>query len=344
MKEAIDSIISPLLTKYIHMGVVVGILDGKQTAVFGYGQVSEARPMLPDGNTFFEIGSITKVFTALLLANMVEEGLVSLDTPVQELLPAFPNLPKEITLLRLATHTSGLPRLPSNFNSSAARNPRNPYAAYSLASLHAYLSSYKSSPSSTYPPSYLYSNLGFGILGYALGQKLGMSYEQAILSRICHPLGLSETEFTLTAEQSARLATPHTAEGKPTLNWDSPALGGAGALRSTSQDMLRFLAANLGQFPTSLQSAWDLCHQIQIENPNPYLAGIALGWHVRWLNPERSQTYWWHNGGTGGYHSFTGFVKRNQSGVIILSNYGLGSDSEIDNIGVAVLKWLSNAH
>lgn len=345
MKEAVDSLISPLLAKYTCIGVVVGIVDGEQTAVFGYGKVSEARPVVPDGETLFEIGSITKVFTALLLASMVEEGLVALDTPLYVLLPAFPNLPEEMTLLRLATHTSGFPRLPSNLFWSAIRNLRNPYAYYSPARLHAYLARYKGAPSPSNPPSYLYSNLGFGVLGYALGQKLGIPYEQAVISRLCEPLAMFDTRCTLTAHQQQRLATPHTAKGKPTLNWDLPTLAGAGALRSTAQDMLRFLAASLGQISTPLQSALDLCLKIQVENPVPQsdITGIALGWHVSSLDQDRSLVYW-HNGGTGGYRSFTGFIKENGCGVVVLSNYGLASMPEIDHIGLAVLKLLSSSH
>lgn len=338
MKEAIDSLISPLLSKYAHIGVVVGVVDGAQTDVFGYGKISEARPVVPDGETLFEIGSITKVFTAILLASMVEEGLISLDTPLHELLPAFPNLPKEMTLLRLATHTSGFPRLPSNLFWSAIRNLRNPYAHYSPARLYAYLARYKGAPSK---PSYLYSNLGFGVLGYALGQKLGIPYEQAVISRICEPLAMFDTRCTLTAHQQQRLATPHTAKGKPTLNWDLPTLAGAGALRSTAQDMLRFLAANLGQTSTPLRPVPDLCLEIQVERPVPQsdIAGIALGWHISSLDEDK--LVYWHNGGTGGYRSFTGFIKENGSGVVVLSNYGLGSTPEIDQLGLAVLKLLS---
>ncbi|QBD76134.1 class A beta-lactamase-related serine hydrolase [Ktedonosporobacter rubrisoli] len=342
MKEAIDSLIYPLLTKYAHIGIVVGIIAGKQTAVFGYGKVNKASPAIPEGETLFEIGSITKVFTALLLANMVEEGLVSLDTPVRALLPMFPNLPEEMTLLRLVTHTSGLPRLPANFFRFAGWKPRNPYANYSPARLYAYLSKYKAPPEPQKPPSYLYSNLGFGVLGQALGQKLGTSYEQAVIDRICAPLGLSDTHFTLTAEQQQRLAAPHTARGKLTLNWDFATMAGAGALRSTARDMLRFLAAHLGQFSTPLQPALDLCLKIQVEKPVPQsqLLGVALGWHVSATGQKPARIYW-HNGGTGGYSSFMGFVKEGGRGVVILSNYGLTSEPEIDQLGMAVLKLLS---
>ena len=347
-REALDSLISPLLAKYARIGIVVGIIEKGQMAIFGYGKVSEARPTAPDGRTLFEIGSNTKVFTALLLAIMVEEGLVSLDTPVRELLPAFSSLPQEMTLLRLATHTSGFPRLPSNLLWFAARNPRNPYAKYPLSRLRAYLSKYRAIPSSTNPPVYLYSNLGFGVLGYALGQKLGISYEQAVLKRICEPLGMSDTCFVLTAEQQQRLATPHTLKGKPTPNWDFLTLAGAGALRSTAQDMLRFLAAHLGQFPTPLQSALDLCQKIQVEQPvsQGTLVGVALGWHFSSLG-QGQPLMCWHNGGTGGYKSFMGFVRANASGVVILSNYGLAYDQGVDMIGEMgkkILELLMNSH
>ncbi len=343
MKTTIDPLISPLLARYQHLGLVVGLQSGDRSVVYGYGTLDETRLTLPNERTVFEIASITKVFTATLLATMVEEGLVSLDEPLASLLPECPDLPQEITLRRLATHTSGLPRLPSNLFTTPGHDPRNPYAHYTPTQLYAYLATYRGDTERTSPGTYTYSNLGAGVLGDVLARKLGLSYEQAIVQRICNPLGMPDTRNILTAEQHQRLATPHTATGEPTLNWDCPTLAGAGGLRSTAQDLLTFLAANLGSLSTPLQSALRQCHEIVVEHSPPQsdLLGIALGWHVSQLKVTGNAVHW-HAGGSGGYRTFAGFHLASQSGVVILSNYYYDSETDINPIGKTLLDWLSS--
>lgn len=343
MKGTVDALVSPLLAQQQHLGLVVGLQIGNRSVVYGCGALDETRSTVPNERTVFEIGSINKVFTATLLATIVEEGRVFLNTPLRSLLPECPDLPQEITLLRLATHTSGLPRLPSNLSEIPGFNPRNPYAHYTPAHLYAYLATYRGDTQGTQPGIYAYSNLGGGVLGDVLARTLGLSYEQAIVQRICDPLGLPDTRSILTAEQHERLAPPHTPTGEPTLNWDVSTLAGAGGLRSTAQDLLTFLAANLGSVSTPLQSALRLCQEIVAEHPLPQgnLLGVALGWHASRLK-ELGKVLYWHNGGTGGYRAFAGLHQESQSGVVILSNYGSGPKTDIDHIGMTLLTQLSS--
>jgi D-alanyl-D-alanine-carboxypeptidase/D-alanyl-D-alanine-endopeptidase len=231
---------------------LVSDADGKQLVTYGTVGASKSRPL--DGDTVFEIGSITKVFTALLLADMVARGEVALTDPVEKYLPPegrpkrFDNKP--ISLLDLATYTSGLPRLPTNFS---PRDKANPYADYTVEQLHKFLSEYTPR---YYPGShYEYANLGFGLLGHILSLRAGRSFEELVTSRICEQLGLNDTRVTLSSAMQERLAQGHDTSLRAVPGWDEPTLGGAGALRSTANDMMRFLDACQGKAKTDLSPA-----------------------------------------------------------------------------------------
>lgn len=306
------------------VGIVVGLVDEKGARVITYGKPGQDSKQALDGNTVFEIGSVTKVFTATLLADMVERGEVSLNDPISKYLPKTVRTPtrdgKEITLFDLATQTSGLPRLPTNFE---RKDPQNPYADYSVDQMYAFLSGY--SLTRGIGEKYEYSNLGVGLLGHILTLRAGTDYETLVRKRICEPLRMSDTKIKLTPEMLARLATGHNQALKPVPNWDLPTLAGAGALRSTVNDMLKFVAANLGLTKSPLLVAMQKAQQSQRETGQPDLS-IGLNWHI--LKKFDSEIIW-HNGGTGGYHSFIGFDKKNRKGVVVLSN----SANDIDDIG-----------
>jgi len=306
------------------VGIVVGLVDEKGTRVITYGTASKDSKRPLDGDSVFAIGSVTKVFTATLLADMVERGEVSLNDPISKYLPKTVKTPtrdgKEITLFDLATQTSGLPRLPTNF---APKDPQNPYGDYSVDQMYAFLSGYTLSRG--IGEKYEYSNLGVGLLGHILTLRAGTDYETLIRQRICKPLGMSDTKIKLTPDMLARLATGHNPALMSVPNWDLPTLAGAGALRSTVNDMLKFVAANLGLTKSPLFAAMQKAHQSVRETGQPDLT-IGLNWHI--LKKFDSEMIW-HNGGTGGYHSFIGLDKKNRRGVVVLSN----SANDIDDIG-----------
>ncbi len=226
-------------------GMVIALLD-KGRRVIAVGGVNV-------GNVF-EIGSITKTFTASVLADMVGRGEVRLDDPVANYLPRAVRMPvrgRPITLLDLATQSSGLPRMPDNFT---PRDSANPYADYSVQQLYEFLSRYHlpRDPGAAYE----YSNLGMGLLGHTLSLKARTTYEQLVTRRILTPLGMTETAITLTPAMRARLAPGHDGEGHVVPNWDLPTLAGAGALRSTAKDLLAFLVANLDSTATPLSRGY----------------------------------------------------------------------------------------
>ncbi len=311
------------------VGVVVGVVDAEGASYFGYGRLSAGGERTPGERTIFEIGSITKAFTGVLLAEMAERGLVALDDPVARFLPPGSRVPsrdgRQITLRDLAGHRSGLPRLPGNL---VPRDGANPYADYTAREMLEFLRGHRLERA--VGAAYEYSNLGAGLLGYALAQRAGTDYEGLVIERLARPLGLDDTRITLSAEQRSRLARGH-AGGRPVANWDIDALAGAGALRSTASDMLRFLAANLGLVETPLAAALAASRQEPVETGREQLA-VARGWHVR-TGFDREIV--WHNGGTGGYRSFCGFDPVARRGVVVLSN---STSDVVDALGLNLLE------
>ncbi|MFQ5640485.1 MAG: serine hydrolase [bacterium] len=310
------------------VGIVVGVIDESGSRVIGHGTLAKNSDRPVDGGTIYEIGSITKVFTALLLADMVERGELDLHDSIERYLPAGLPTPKRdgkaITLFHLTTHTSGLPRLPDNLR---PQDPTNPYADYSNEQMLDFLRRYELPRE--IGARYEYSNFGVGLLGYLLARKAGLSYEELVVARICLPLGLPDTRINLTAEQRPRLATGHNAGGEAVANWDIPTLAGAGALRSTADDLLLFLAANLGLTTSRLTPAMQRMQQKWQSTGSPDMQ-IGLGWHLLTRHGTRLI---WHNGGTGGYHSFIGFDNDHKRGVVVLAN----SAYDIDDIGFHIL-------
>ena len=309
--------------------IVVGIVDktGSKTVSYGHFSYTDNNPA--DGDTVFEIGSATKVFTGLLLADMVKRGEVRLNDPISRYLPKSVRVPvrnsQPITLLDLATHTSGLPRLPDNF---APTNMDNPYAEYTLEQLYAFISDY--TLTRDIGSEYEYSNLGAGLLGHILALKSDTDYETVLLRRICLPLGMTHTRITLSSDMKARLAPGHNTEGQPVANWDISTFAGAGALRSTANNLLKFLAANLGLTKSDLWPAVQLAQKPR-RNAGSQDTDVGLCWHIL---KKFGTVLIWHNGGTGGYHSFIGINPQTKRGVVVLAN----SANSTDDIGFHLLE------
>ena len=308
------------------VGIVVGVIGPEGRRVIAYGHLEKGDPRTLDGDTVFEIGSATKVFTSLLLADMVQRREVALDDPVAKYLPPGVKMPERngrvITLVDLATHTSGLPPLPANLK---PKDPGNPYADYSVDQLYQFLSGYQLTRD--IGSQYEYSNLGGGLLGHVLARRAGMDYETLVRTRICDPLGMNNTRITLTPEMKARLAVGHNRALDPVENWDLPTLAGAGALRSTANDMLTFLAANLGYIKSPLAPA--MAAMLKVRRPTGQRGfDVAIGWHLyKTTNTELVE----HNGGTGGYRSYIGFDPKQRVGVVALSN--TATMAGVDDIG-----------
>ena len=294
------------------MGLVGAMIEGGRPTVTAYGRSGSDRPL--DADTVFEIGSISKVFTALLFADMVLRGEVAPDDPAAKFLPAGVKMPEfegaPITLLDLAPYTSGLPRMPSNF---APKDPKNPYVDYTAERLYDYLSNYKLG----FKPGkhYEYANLGFGLLGHILERRAGRSYEELVVSRICAPLGMDDTRITLSISMQQRLARGHNMGLTPVANWDFAALAGAGALRSTANDLLKFLQMCLepGDGPVAAAQKLALVER----RPRADQRDVASGWFVA---SRFGDEVVWKDGGTAGYATFIGYSTKTRRNCILLSN------------------------
>jgi CubicO group peptidase (beta-lactamase class C family) len=263
LHDLMQRYVSKYLESARSVGLGMAVVAGESAHLSGGGRLSGNDSAPPADNTLFEIGSITKVFTAMLLAEMHLAGAVGLNDRVNQHLPPQGRLAcrggDDVTLLHLATHSSGLPRLPANLSWSRLGSD-NPYADYSADELYAALACCRLK----YRPGTrtLYSNLGSGLLGHILSQVGGASYEQLVTERILQPLGMHDTVIRLSDEQRMRLAPGH-AEGEPVSNWDFQVLAGAGAFRSTTRDMVRFLRANIDPGATPLPEVFELVQRLQ---------------------------------------------------------------------------------
>ena len=332
-QAAVTAQIQPLIDNEIASAVVVGLYDAGKTEVYGFGKGPGGAP--PTATTLFEIGSVTKVYTSLLLADSIQRREVSLDQPVSELLPTGVSVPtrdgKVITLATLATHSSGLPRLPP----SILPNAPDPYAKLGEDALYADLA--HTSLEFTPGDKIVYSNYGVGLLGFAIGKKLRIGYPRALADRVLVPLGLTDTFFTVPAAAASRRATGTDSDLRPVNPWTFDALAAAGALVSDARDQLKLIDAELAAAAaptdkTGLRPALRLTQEPQLVHDGE---NEGLGWQI-----DRFGRYW-HNGGTGGYHSFVSFDRKTRRGLVILS---ATSVSTIDQLVDALYGVLAGAN
>ncbi|SNR97220.1 serine hydrolase domain-containing protein [Blastococcus mobilis] len=315
MEEELDRRVAALGRKG-HRAVAVGIVRGGKRAFAGWSADGAA----PDGSTLFEIGSITKVFTGVLLADMVLRSEVALDDPLSVHLPgprpAWRH--REPTLLELATHRSGLPNTPGAMRRDELRyalglSRRDPWASVTEPDYHRLVAA----ESPRRPPGTRgrYSSLAVGLLGDALAARAGTSYERLLTERVLEPLGMTDTAVTVPASHAGRLLAGHSRRGRPRppLQDLMPA---AGSLRSSTEDMLRFLAACLQPPPGGIGEALTLAQQPRAEVAKRVQIGLC------WLivsTPAHGRVVW-HNGGTWGFRSFAGFAPDHGSAAVVLSN------------------------
>ena len=308
----------------MHASIVIAVIDGKESAVYGFGSVHAGKNAKPGADTVYQIGSVTKTMTALLLADAVVEGKVKLDEPVAALLPAY-TVPafdgKQISLLDLATHYSALPRLPDNF---APKDPANPYADYSEAKQRQFLAACRlpHAPGTAFD----YSNIGYAVLGTALAAQAGTSYEALLQKRIAAPLGMRSTSNTPSHGMLARLAPGHLLSGEATPAWELNVVAPAGGVYSSARDMVAYLQAYM------LRPLRPYALAIQPQRPLAADSATKIG--LAWLlEQQQGHSYAWHSGQTGGYASYAAFTTDGKRGVVVLTN----TARTIDALGVSAL-------
>lgn len=328
--ESIDPLVQPYIDADIANAISIGVVQGDKSWTRHFGTLSTEANQKPDDSTIYEIGSMSKVFTGILLAHAIESGRVKLDQPIGTLMKDLPEANKgvaeSILLRHLATHSSGLPRLPDNMNPA---DPTNPYADYDRKLLTEFMSKVKPQTEPGEPSGY--SNLAVGLLGDLLSAEANTSYEALLKQNIAIPLEMTDTCLTLSAEQQGRLATPHNADRMLDKNWDFDSFAGAGGIRSTTKDMLRFIEANLDP-PAGLPGqAMELAWKQHLPAKGDGFA-MGLGWHI-----ARDGATRWHNGQTGGYHSMMLVNRDLNTGVVVLCNTALQS---IDALAESIIQMI----
>ncbi|MEP6507422.1 MAG: serine hydrolase [Gemmatimonadales bacterium] len=317
--DSLTRLLRPWMEQGLTMGVTVGIANQSAARVKSMGHANELGSAPPTDSTIFEIGSISKVLTGTLLADMVIRGEVGLDDPVRRYLPPTVHVPsranREITLRDLATHASGLPRDPDNQHPADARDPM---AGYGEAELYAFLSSY----TLTRAPgdSVSYSNVGMALLGHALARRAGRDYESLVRERILMPLGMRDTYIGPASRSTlaGREAAGHTEDLDPTPAWTfrGSVLLGEGAWRSSARDMLKFARAAASPLSSVVGRALYLAEAPQREFAGPG-DSVGLGWMAL---DRHGRRLLWHNGGTGGFTSMLAVERATGRGVIVLTN------------------------
>jgi D-alanyl-D-alanine-carboxypeptidase/D-alanyl-D-alanine-endopeptidase len=314
-------------------GAIVVIITPHGRRTIAYGSIAKDDERRVDGDTVFDVASVTKVFTALLLADMVRHGELRLGDPAAQHLKRHENaIParngKPITLADLATHTSGLPLRPSNLESA---DPDNKYYGYTPDLLYAFLSTYAlpRDPGSEYE----YSNVGYGLLGQVLSSKSGLSYDELLQRRITVPLEMHSTALQDTADMQRRSATGYTTEGRAVKDTERGALDASGALHSTANDLSQLIEVALGYRVSPLAPA--MASMVETRRPGgmaPWATQIALAWNITKVGDKDIV---WKNGSAGGFRSFVGYNTSARVGVIALIN--VQSDLGVDDFGMNFL-------
>ena len=310
--------------------VVIGISSPQGRRVVSYGTLSLEDRRKVDGATAFEIASLTKVVTALVLADMANRQRVQLDAPVSTCLPDEVRVPqhggKQITFLDLVTHSSGLPLRPTNLASQTALNK---YAGYTVQQLYQGLATFElpREPGSAFQ----YSNWGFGLLGHALGHCAGMSYEELLAERVTRPLGMHATTFAPSKALRSRLAAPYDAKLQSVPNEGLGALSASGGLYSSVDDLLNFIELFLGRGPQALTAAAATMLEPRRPGDDPQTR-MGLGWRVS-TNDDRVMI--WSSGRADGYRSFMGLDLQARLAVVGLTNGA--TIAGVDDIGRHIL-------
>jgi len=318
------------------MGMVIGLVDERGSRIFSAGGLDNGTDRELDGDTAFEIGSITKTFTTLLLQDSVERGEVKLDDPVSMYLPKSVRCPvyngREITLLHLATHTSGLPEFPTNLSPGDGNRA---YSHYTVEQLYNFLSSFTLArePGMRWE----YSNVGVALLAHVLTLKTGIDYESLVMERICRPLKTEDTRITLTEPLKSRLARGHDPSGKLLPNQEFSAMAGASALHSTVNDLLKYVKAHLDLTHSSLTPLMKKTQSPHSTAP-PKHYHTAMDWYDHGAAQPPRMRLLGHAGQTTGYTAFVGLDLDNRRGVVVLFNQQTAGGLQADSVGWLLLE------
>lgn len=328
--RAVDSLVRAYLSDPATAGLSIAVVKNGQETYYHYGEVKKGSGQLPGNNSLYEIGSVTKTFTGILLAKAIEEHKVSAGDDIRQYLPpscsklAYKQTP--VTLVQLANHTAGIPRIPDNLTRQKAFDPSDPYRNYTKDMLFADLAKLrlKRMPGTVAD----YSNSGMALLGIILSDVYGKSYDALVKEKITGPLHMLTTGNDVPVERLNDFCFGYDEKGKQTSHWNFADMSPAGGLRSTPEDMMRYLRANLD----AEDSAINTSHAPTFRSNN--YNGVGMAWQLQ-QNLSGDELVW-HNGGTYGFSSFLAFMKSRNCGILILGNCG----KSVDGLAIQLLKEL----
>jgi serine-type D-Ala-D-Ala carboxypeptidase/endopeptidase len=321
---AVAALVQPFIDAQVATSIVVGLYDAGKLEIYGFGTGAAGKP--PTGHSLYEIGSLSKIYTSLLLADAVQRHELELDTPLSELLPPGVTAPTKdkvaITLRELALHASGLPKMPPS--RAAAEHAPDPYVGYDEDALYQDL--VRTELADAPGTKITYSDYGIGVLGFAVAHKIGKSYADALTARVLTPLGMHDTFVHVPEAARARVVQGTNDDLQPVPAWTWGPLAGAGGVISSVHDQLALIAAEIDAASDSavvdplakagsprhpLGPVFKLTQEEQLKSAG---ANESLGWEI-----DTNGRYW-HNGSTGGYHSFIGFDPKTRRGLVIVAS------------------------
>lgn len=315
-------------------GISVGLNNESKVEFFNYGEIKTRFRIVPNENTVFEIASVSKTFTSILLAILQKEGLLDKDDLVLQHIPKLSKISgfEKMTLYHLATHTSGLPNLPAKFvltNLLATLKQKNTYGNLPTFSSSDLIEFFEKSKPKSVGVTWSYSNGGMGLLGHIFERITGTSYEGLVKEKICNKLGMKDTGIDMFDSHKGNMATGHSYFGKPTEHWIAPSLEGAIGLYSTVSDLVKFLKGNLGLIDTEILPEMRYCQESRFIPQMSYfmkkimfpILGVkfdqmALGW----MTLKTPNDILFYDGGTGAFSSFIGIDPSRKRGVVVLAN------------------------
>lgn len=314
-KTTVEDIADAYMNSPATVGLAIATYDNGTIKTYTFGKKKINSNKKIDQDTLFEIGSITKTFTGALLQQLIKEGKINLNDPVEKYLPESYSMPKfkgsnkQITFKDMATHSSSLPRMPDDFN-KYMKDAVNPYKDYQKKNIYNFLNNYELKRK--IGSKYEYSNLAIGLLGNIIADMEKNSYEEVLRKRIFIPLKMKSS--TISLNKSNNIASGHDINGNIISNWNFGGFEGAGAIKSSIADMAMYLKGNIetdGSNVTLSDNLYKPLYKIK-ENQS-----ISFLWHI---NKANNRIIISHNGLTGGYLSMMKFDKKNKKGVVVLSN------------------------